>query len=114
MLAVVAVFALLFQALIPSLAAASAAPDAAQICRPLAAAGAPNGTGDPQAPDPGHHHCQHCVCPATAATPPPVLSLSRVAYPTALPPHPLDPRVQRPPSRAPPRPPGQGPPIPNI
>ena len=114
MLAVVAVFALLFQALIPSLAAASPNPDAAPICRPLAPADAPEGAGDPQAPDPGHHHCQHCVCPTPAAAPPPLLSLARVAYPTALPPLPVDPRVQRPPTRAPPRPPGQGPPIPNV
>jgi hypothetical protein len=113
MLAVVAVFALLFQALVPSLAAASADLGATPICRPLAAGSAQGGAGDPQAPDPGHH-CQHCVCPATAGEPPPVQSHARVTYATALPPAPLHPFVEPPPARAPPRPPGQGPPPPNA
>jgi hypothetical protein len=113
MIALFAVFALLFQAMVPSLASAAAGPGAAPICRPLADANAPAGSTDPAAPAPGQP-CQHCVCPAIAAAPPPSLSILRIAYEVERAPMAPQPRALRPPARAPPRPPGQGPPLPNA
>jgi len=108
MMALLAVFALLVQALIPAFA--SAAPAAAGemlVCTQMGLQTAPDGTG---APAPADHACKHCLCPAPITDPPPVASVARVAFAVAS--APARPRPQRlvPPARAPPRPPGQGPP----
>lgn len=110
-IALLATFALLVQALIPSLAAAS--PGAASellICTQMGLQTAPDAPGAP----PVSHSCKHCLCPAPASAPPPIVSIARVAYVAELAqPHPA-PQIRIPPARAPPRPPGQGPPIPNA
>src|ERR1700753_2971192 len=72
--ALLAVFALLVQALIPSLAAASAAPgqDLGAICSATGAHGH-GGPGQPGTGAPAHQPgegCDHCVCPMAAAPPP--------------------------------------------
>jgi len=128
MIAVLAVFALLVQALVatPAMAMAAGAPAKAHgeaqvlICTAhgLQAispddSGAPadGGTGDDGASDGG---CGHCVCPpvVTLASPATAASAPRAAYArTAR----IAPRPETPPpARAPPRPPGQGPPAPNA
>jgi len=108
MIALVAAFALLVQALIPAFA--MAAPGAAGdmlVCTQAGLQAAPGDTGTPPAAD---HACKHCLCPAPATDPPPTMSVRRIAY--AVTEAPRAPRSQRliPPARAPPRPPGQGPP----
>ena len=60
------------------------------------------------------HSCQHCVCPAVADTPEPIVQILPVAYAVAEAPVADTPRGVRPLPRAPPRPPGQGPPLPNT
>lgn len=107
MVALVAVFVLLVQALIPALA--SAAPSGAGemlICTQMGLQAAPD-DGAPAAAD---HACKHCLCPAPVSDPPPVVSVRRVDY--AVTQAPVTPRSHRiaPRARAPPRPPGQGPP----
>ena len=106
MIALVAVFALLVQALVPALA--SAAPLAGErllICTPHGLQEAP--AGDIQ-PEPA---CQHCVCPAMASSSAPTPNVASVRYAGERI-SPIAPRrVRLPPARAPPRPPGQGPPI---
>jgi hypothetical protein len=108
MIALVAVFALLVQALIPAFAmAAPAAGGEMLICTQMGLQTAPGDTGAPAAAD---HSCKHCLCPAPVADSPPVASVQRIAYAGAE--APIAPRPHRliPPARAPPRPPGQGPP----
>lgn len=111
MIAIIAVFALLVQAMLPSLAAATPMPTGAQvICTEMGLQTTP---ADPAAP-PVSHACKHCLCPALADTPPPIVAVSRVAYVTAF--TAVRPAAQTriPPARAPPRPPGQGPPLPTA
>ena len=110
MIALVAVFALLVQALIPSLAAAGPAGDPAMvICTTAGAKSVPAGDAPP-AQSPAGHACQHCLCPAPASAPPQAPGVQPVAYVVTEAPMTATPRTLRPPTRAPPRPPGQGPP----
>ncbi|HKP79067.1 MAG TPA: DUF2946 domain-containing protein, partial [Phenylobacterium sp.] len=70
MIALVAVFALLVQALIPAFAsAAPAASGEMLICTQMGLQASP---GDPGAPPPGDHACKHCLCPAPVTGAPPV------------------------------------------
>ena len=109
MIALVAVFALVVQALIPSLA--SAAPLSLDGKIPLCAA---HGSADLPlgdfAPDPP---CDHCVCIAPGVIPPSA-AVTPVAYARAAPTAFVRPSLRVPPARAPPRPPGQGPPRPTA
>jgi len=68
--ALLAVFALLVQALVPSLAAASVGPgqDLGAICAPAGVTHHGDAPGAP-AQHPGGG-CDHCVCPMAAAPPP--------------------------------------------
>lgn len=112
MIALFAVFALLVQALIPSLANAAPGPGGpAAICTEMGLATV--GDAAPGQPAPSHS-CQHCVCPALAETPAPIVQILPVAYVVAAAPVADTPRGVRPLPRAPPRPPGQGPPLPNA
>ncbi|WP_296596292.1 DUF2946 family protein [Phenylobacterium sp.] len=111
MIALLAVFCLLVQALVPSLAAASPASAGEMlICTEMGLQTAPDSPGAP----PVSHACKHCLCPAPADTPPPVVSVIRVAYAVELAEAQPAPQIRIPPARAPPRPPGQGPPLPNA
>ena len=117
--ALVAVFALMVQALIPA-AAMAQAPDgrgATVICtaagtRTIAADGAA------KAPKPGDARrgfggmpCQDCLAAAMAAvTAPSPVAMQPVVYETARVEHAPVVRLLAPRARAPPRPPGQGPP----
>jgi hypothetical protein len=110
MIALLAVFALLVQALIPGMAAAAPTADPAMvICTEAGPKPAPVGDSAPGRP-PADHACQHCLCPALATAAPPTFEAQPVAYVTAeaarAPDAPPPPRR----ARAPPRPPGQGPP----
>lgn len=115
MLALVAAFALLVQALIPSLAGAAPSPlgglGDGVICTSLGPQTAPTDGGAP-----AHvGRCDHCVCPATTADlPPPAVEAAPATFAYVR----LEPRIPPaappPPARAPPRPPGQGPPSPNA
>lgn len=112
MIALLAVFALLVQALIPSVATAATIPaDGLAICSPAGLAAAADGGS---APPPAAHDCQHCVCPAMTGQPPLSGSVRPVVYAPAVSPVADTPRGVRPHARAPPRPPGQGPPLPNA
>lgn len=113
LIALLAVFALLVQALWP--AAAVAAPDfgaAAMVCTGHGLAAAPDGGSAPDKRT-GGHPCQHCVCPSLAVTPPPLAAApaGEVSYTDAVA---LDPPAQDlAPGRglAAPPPPGRGPPV---
>jgi len=108
MIALLAVFALLVQALIPAFAvAAPAAAGELLVCTDMGLQSAPADKGAPPAAD---HSCKHCICPAPSTDAPSVVSVQRIAYVVAQ--APSAPRSHRtlPPARAPPRPPGQGPP----
>lgn len=109
MLALVAVFVLLVQMLAPAFAVAGPAMDGA-ICTTMGLQAAP----DDGAPAPPDHDCKHCLCPAPTSEPPKTAQVVRIAYVEALAPVVETPRGLRPPTRAPPRPPGQGPPLPNV
>lgn len=113
MIALVTVFALLIQALIPNLAAASPGPfDGQLICTQMGLGAASDQPGG--APQTGHA-CQHCVCPAPAAEPTPlVVAVAQVRYAATVAPRVQPRRTLSPPTRAPPRPPGQGPPTSNA
>lgn len=112
MIALVAVFALLVQALVPSLAgAAPIGPDVTAICTSHGLQVVPTGDAPP---DPGGGHCDKCVCPPTAAPPPAPLAAGLVRLALVLDDRPADPTAAPPPARAPPRPFGQGPPAPNA
>ena len=107
MIALVAVFALLVQALMPAFAAAGPMPaGATTICTEMGLQAQP-GDGAPPAVD---HACKHCLCPAPANGPPTSVSVVRVAYAVATAPGIELRRTLPPPARAPPCPPGQGPP----
>jgi len=112
MIALVAVFCLLVQALVPAFAAAAPASAGEMlICTDMGLQTAPDGgTGAPAQ----KHSCKHCLCPAPAADPPAVFSVRRIAYAVAA--TPAVPKTWRllPPARGPPRPPGQGPPTSNA
>lgn len=111
MIALVALFALLVQALAPAFAVAGPMPDGAGvICTDMGVQTAPN---DP-APPAVDHACKHCVCPAPADLPPAVATVTRVAYVVAEAPRTAATRTLPPPARGPPRPPGQGPPASNA
>lgn len=106
MIALVTVFALFVQALIPAFAmAAPAAAGEMLICTPSGLQ-----KGETGAPAPADHACKHCLCPAPASDPPPVVSVRRIAYAVGLDEPVPKPQRLTPPARAPPRPPGQGPP----
>ncbi|MFZ5719951.1 MAG: DUF2946 family protein [Pseudomonadota bacterium] len=106
MIALVAVFVLLVQALAPTLASAGTFPGGGlSIC--TKAGLAPSSDGDAA---PLGHDCQHCVCPAAAVEPPSIVSVRPVAYADSTLVVADTPRGVRPQARAPPRPPGQGPP----
>jgi hypothetical protein len=110
MIALVAVFALLVQALIPTLAMAAASGDPAMvICTAKGLQAAPAGGQDPG--QPADHACQHCLCPAISTAASPSLEIIPVAYIVAAAPRALTAQAQLPPARGPPRPPGQGPPL---
>ncbi len=109
MIALVAVFALLVQALIPSLVmAAPGAPGDLLICTQMGLQTAP---GDGGAPALANHACKHCLCPAPVTDPPQAVTIQHVAYVVAIAPTALASHRRVPPARAPPRPPGQGPPL---
>lgn len=111
MIALVAVFTLLVQALIPAFAVAGPTPDgAAAICTAMGLQQAPDDTGAP----PADHACKHCLCPAPADAPPTAVAVGRVAYALREAPAAAASRTLPPPARAPPRPPGQGPPASNA
>jgi hypothetical protein len=107
MVALVAVFALLVQALMPAFAIAGPMPDGATlICTDMGLQAAPSDSTPPAV----DHACKHCLCPAPASGPPATASVVRVAYAVATAPAVEVRRTLPPPARAPPRPPGQGPP----
>lgn len=113
LIALVAMFALLLQALWP--AAAMAAPTlgaGAQICDGLGLKAAP---ADAPVDQPAHEAgCQHCICPMATSLPPLVGSASApVRFAAEAPAQTLR-FAPVPPARAPPRPPGQGPPTSNA
>lgn len=106
MIALVAVFALLVQALIPAMASAAPVADGAlTICTQMGLQAAPAGDALP-----ADHACQHCLCPAAVSGPPPVVTVERVVHARAASPAAPKSHWVSPPARAPPRPPGQGPP----
>ena len=107
MIALVAVFVLLVQALVPAFAVAGPMPDGAnRICTTMGVQQAPDDSTPPAA----DHACKHCVCPAPANLPPVAADVARVAYAVAEAPATAANRTLPPPARGPPRPPGQGPP----
>ena len=114
--ALVAVFALLVQALIPSAARAAARPDPAAALVICTANGTQTITpdGKPAAPVPkktlGGMPCQDCLAAALAVVAPGPVTIQPVAYETARVEHAPVRAVFAPRARAPPRPPGQGPP----
>lgn len=112
MIALVAVFALLVQALLPAMARAAPPPDSATVICTQAGA-APVRNPNPEHP-PADHACKQCLCPALASTPPPVAHIEPVAYVETAAPRTTTPHTLHPPARAPPRPPGQGPPSSNA
>jgi hypothetical protein len=107
MIALVAVFALLVQALMPAFAAAGPMPDGAtMICTDMGLQTAPTDNAPPAV----DHACKHCLCPTPASEPPATSNVVRIAYVVTTAPRMELRRALPPPSRAPPRPPGQGPP----
>ena len=110
MIALVAVFALMVQALIPAMANAAPVRAGEQvICTDH---GLQTVSLDEKAPAKSQaaSHCGHCVCPPVAAQPPAILEPTAfVAYALELRPEAASADLP-PPARAPPRPPGQGPP----
>jgi hypothetical protein len=108
--ALVAVFALLVQALVPALAAASPLQASAQvICTGHGLKTVPPGDTAPMKQSPGGA-CDHCVCIPLAAAPAPVsFAIRSPSYALAVTPEAIWSDLP-PPARAPPRPPGQGPP----
>lgn len=111
--ALLAVFALLVQALIPSAAlAARPGPDGALVICTANGTQAITPDGKPLKPQKGFGGmpCQDCLAAAMAVVAPGPITVQRVAYATARVEHaPVRP-VFAPRARAPPRPPGQGPP----
>jgi len=113
--ALLAVFALLVQALIPT-AALAARPDAAGatiICTATGTEtlGADGKPASPHKRDFGGMPCQDCLAAALAVvTPAPAPTVQPVAYAIARVEHAPVRSLLAPRARAPPRPPGQGPP----
>ncbi len=107
MIALVAVFVLLAQALAPAAMAAPVAyMDGGVICVSHPA----GDRGAPAAPAMAAEHCQHCICPTNMAIAPPIaLRLTGLGVFERLS-HALAPEAAPDPARPPPRPPGQGPP----
>ncbi len=112
MIALVAVFTLLVQTLMPAFAAAGPMPDGGGvICTTMGLQTAPSDSAPPAA----DHSCKHCVCPAPAAeAPPPPPRPPGAPCVEGHAPIAPTPRGLVPQARAPPRPPGQGPPLPNA
>ena len=114
MMGVFVVFALLVQALIPSMAMSSSmSTNGLEICTTRGVQAAPAGTPAPDMPASGHT-CQHCICPLALTATLPVLVVLQVTYIVARTAVVEIPRGLRPLARAPPRPPGQGPPALNV
>lgn len=115
MIALLAAFVLIVQALWPT-AAMAASPDfgsAAMICTGSGLAAPP--TGDLAPYNAGGPMCPDCVCPPLAAEPPSLAMTSApVRYADAARPYRVASSWVAPPTRAPPRPPGQGPPASNA
>jgi hypothetical protein len=111
--ALLAVFALMVQALFPAaaMAARSDQTGATIICT-AAGTQAIAADGSPEAPKKGFAGmpCQDCLAMAMAAVTPAPIAVQRVAYQTARVGHAPAVRRLEPRARAPPRPPGQGPP----
>ena len=110
--ALLAVFALLVQALIPGAAMASQ-PDAASILCTATGIQVADSSKAPGGPHKGFAGmpCQDCLAAAMAAvTPAPVVALLPVVYEVARVDHAPAISLLAPRARAPPRPPGQGPP----
>jgi hypothetical protein len=110
MIALVAVFALLVQVLVPGIAAAAPSASGEQvICTGHGLASVKLGDPSP-AKGSAASPCEHCVCPPLAAQPPAMTEpTAAVAYAAEARPEAAAADVP-PPARAPPRPPGQGPP----
>jgi len=110
LIALVAVFALLVQVLVPGIAAAAPARGGEQvICTSHGLATVKLGDLSP-AKGSAASPCEHCVCPPLAAQPPAMLEpTAAVAYAAEARPEATAADLP-PPARAPPRPPGQGPP----
>ncbi|TAJ69016.1 MAG: DUF2946 domain-containing protein [Phenylobacterium sp.] len=107
MIALLAVFALLVQSLIPAFAmAAPAAAGEMLICTQMGLQTGPGDTGAPAQ----QHSCKHCLCPAPTTAPPSAPAAQRIVYAATQAPDAPKPQRLTPPARAPPRPPGQGPP----
>jgi len=114
MVALVAVFVLLVQALFPAMAMATTAPTAGQvICTDHGLQTVQPGDAAPAKGSPARG-CDHCVCPPAAIAPPAIIGqVHFVAYALDESPEVAFPDLP-PPARAPPRPPGQGPPFLNA
>lgn len=110
MIALVAVFALLAQALAPGFAVAGSSPDGGDVICTTMGLQAPGDSAPPSV----DHACKHCVCPAPADLPPAAATAARVAYAAIASPATAANRALPPPARGPPRPHGQGPPVPNA
>ena len=111
--ALVAIFALLIQALVP--AAAMAAGSDPRTGLIICTAGGATAVSSPAAPAPlrkgfGGMPCQDCLAAAMAAITTPDLAIQPVAYVTTRVEHAAAAVAPAPRARAPPRPPGQGPP----
>jgi len=116
--ALVAVFALMVQALVPAAAMAAAPSDSGVmvICTQngattVAFGGQPSKTSPSKKGGFAGMPCQDCLAAALAMTQTPELAVQPVVYVAARIEHvPAEPPIE-PRARAPPRPPGQGPPI---
>lgn len=115
--ALLAVLALLVQALLPAAAMAAQAGSPGQTLVICTANGVEtirlSASGEPEKGFAGLP-CQDCLAPATTALPPPQLAALPVAYTVARVSHAETVRPWAAPARAPPRPPGQAPPAPNA
>ena len=111
--ALVAVFALMVQALVPAaaMAATSDASGRMVICTQNGTATVDSKGGQPSAPKGfAGMPCQDCLAAALAVTQTPELAVQPVAYVAARIESTPGERLIQPRARAPPRPPGQGPP----
>jgi hypothetical protein len=110
--ALVAVFALLVQALVPA-AALAAASDASGVMVICTGTGVMTVSDKAPAKPKGFAGmpCQDCLAAALAVTQTPELAVQPVTYMVARVEHAAIPPLLEPRARAPPRPPGQGPPI---
>jgi hypothetical protein len=110
-IALFVMFALMVQALIPTMAMAASADGRMILCT---AGGTETLSADGKTDAPAPHHgapCQDCLAAAVvAAEPPPVLAVLPAAYAVARVERTAPARSVAPRARAPPRPLGQGPP----